>query len=476
MGELKNKTVKGVAWSAVERFSVKGVQFVLGVVLARLLSPSDYGLIAMLTVFSSISFVFIDGGFASALIQCKNREEEDYSTVFFINLSLSILFYLLLFICAPYIALFYRQPELELISRVYMLNLIINSFVSINRVRVTITLDFKTQAKVTTLAAFISGVVGIISAFCGLGVWALVIQMLTNAVCNWLFFAWFVRWFPKLQFSKKSFHKLFKFGSKLLLAKLVDKLYNNLNTLVIGKVFSPAELGLFNRGHRFADFANTNIAAVLNRVAFPVLSTIQDDNKRLLGAYRQYIKLATFVIFPLMMGMCGAAKPFVLFLLTDKWADSIILMQILCVAYMFSCVTIVNLDLLYVKGRSDLVLRLEIVKKFIAISILLFSLQYGLVAICLGRLCYSFIALFLNTIYTKRLLNYGLFQQIRDFLPQLIMSAVLTCEGLAISSFISTSWLALLLCAIVYFVSYIGMSKAINHPCLYEFIKIVKKK
>ena len=476
MGELKRKTINGVAWSAVERFSVRGVQFVLGLVLARLLTPSDYGLIAMLTVFMSLSYVFIDGGFANALIQSKNRTEEDYSTVFYINLSLSVFFYFLLFFSAPYIARFYNQPELELIARIYMLNLIVNSFVSINRVKVTIDLNFKIQARITFWSALISGITGIFCAYCGMGAWALVVQMMLTACMNWILFAWFVRWFPKLSFSKKSFNKLFGFGFKIFLANLLSKIYANFNTLIIGKVYSPAELGIFNRGHRFADFASSNISVVLKRVAFPVLSQLQDNDEKLLFAYSKYIKFSTFVIFPLMMGMCGIAKPFVLTVLTSKWADCIIVIQILCFAYMLSCVSDINLNILYAKGRSDLVLRLEIAKKTIAIVLLLLVLQYGIVAICLSRLLYSIIALYLNSFYTKRILNYGLMTQVREFLPALLMSFVVVATGLAISNIMENQLFALVLSFIACPLVYVLIARLIHHECLEGLVQILKKK
>ncbi len=476
MGDLKQKAVSGVIWSAVERFSIKGVQFVLGLILARLLTPSDYGLIAMLTVFMSISYAFIDGGFANALIQCKERTEKDYSTVFYVNLSLSVFFYIGLFFAAPYIADFYNQPELESIARVYMLNLIINSFVSINRVKVTINLNFKVQAKITLRSAIISGLAGVVCAYFGMGPWALVVQAMANAFLNWVFFAWYVRWLPKLEFSKASFDKLFAFGFKIFIAHLISKLYSNLNTIVIGKFYTPASLGIFNRGDRLANFASSNITAVLKRVAFPVLTRFQDDDKKLLEGYGKYIKLSTFIIFPLMMCLCGMAKPFILTILTEKWAGSIIIMQILSFAYLFNCITQINLNLLYVKGRSDLVLRLEIVKKIVAVTILIITLQYGIVAICWGRLVYSIFSLFVNTYYTKRILDYGLFKQVREFLPALIMSLIVAAIGLCISELVSPPWLSLLIILIVSPAAYYGMASFTHNQNLAELKQIVKEK
>lgn len=423
--DLKNKATKGVFWSAVERYSLQGVQFLLQLVIARILTPHDYGLIGMLAIFMALSQVFIDGGFSNALIQKKDRNEEDYNTVFYINAGISLFIYVILFFAAPYIAAFYEQPLLSPITRIYSINLIINSLSAVNKVKLTVKVDFKTQSKISLGAAIVSGSVGIACAYYGMGVWALVVQMLLNSFINVVLSFYYVRWWPKLIFSTNSFRRLFKFGSKLLIASIIHSLYENLYNLFIGKQFSSATLGLFTRAQQFTNFAGSNVSAILRRVSFPILSEIQDDDERLLAVYKKYIKTASWATFPMLMGLCGIAKPMILVLLTDKWAGCVPYLQILCFAMLWDCVTLVNLNLLYVKGHSDWVLRLEIIKKSIAFAILFISLGFNMYIICIGKALYSFIALCLNTHYTKKLFNYGFFHQMKDLLPQLTLSLLM---------------------------------------------------
>jgi teichuronic acid exporter len=266
---LKSETIHGVFWSFVERYSVQTIQLILNIVMARLLSPESFGLIAMLSIFMSLSQVFIDGGFSSALIQNKDRTEADFCTVFYINISISILIYLILFISAPFIADFYHQPLLKAITRIYSLNLIVNSLVAVNKTKLTIALDFKTQSKISLSSAIISGCVGIVCALMGLGVWALVAQLMSATLINMCLSFFFVKWFPKAIFSKDSFHRLFAFGSKLLIAQIISSIYNNIYNLVIGKKFSSAELGCFSNADKISNFASTNIAGILTQSLIP---------------------------------------------------------------------------------------------------------------------------------------------------------------------------------------------------------------
>lgn len=313
---LKSKTVSGVLWSAIERFSLQGVQFIINILMARLLLPSDYGMIGMLAVFLQISQTFIDSGFSDALVQKKDRTETDLSTVFYFNIIISVLLYILLFIGAPYIAQFYRMPELTLVTRIIMLNLIFSSFAAVPKTILTIRIDFKTQSKISLISAVVSGVVGIIMAYKGTGVWALVVQSLLNALLITLLFFYCINWRPLKVSSKESFQRLFSFGSKLLFSRLIHALYYNLYSLVIGRKYSSAELGYYTRAEQFAILPSSNINAIISRVTFPILSNIQDDNVRLASAYRKYIKLASYLIFPLMVGLAAVAQPLVLLLLT----------------------------------------------------------------------------------------------------------------------------------------------------------------
>lgn len=475
--DLRKQTIAGVVWSFIERFSVQLIQFVIGIIMARLLSPSDYGLIGMLAIFMSISQVFIDGGFSSALIQRKKRTETDYSTVFYINLTISLFFYAILYGVAPLIANFYDQPLLCSITRVYSITLVINSLVAINKVKMVIAVDFKTQSKISLTAALISGFVGVYSAYNGFAVWALVIQALVQSAVNVLLCIYFVRWKPKLVFSKKSFTDLFAYGSKLLISGLISDVYTNLYALFIGKKFSPTTLGFYTRGQQLSGFVCNNVSSILTRVSFPIFSKIQDDNERLVSAYQKYIKMAAFVVFPVTLWVCGNGRSIVLFLLTDKWADCIIVLQILCFAYLWDIVTMINLNLLKVKGRTDLTLRLEIIKKSIAFTILFITIYYfDLVGVCVGQAVYSIIAVYLNTYYTKRILGYSFMKQMRDVFPYLICSLLIMVVGLILNWLISIPLLCIIVSAVVSATIYFVICYLFKFEAFKEVLLMTKRK
>ena len=476
MNNIKSQTIKGVIWSSIERFSIQGVQFVLSIIMARLLSPNDYGLIGIVFVFISISQVFIDAGFTNALIQKQNRSEADFSTVFYINFSISCIFYIILFFTAPIIASFYENTLLTSIIRVYSISLILNSLIAVHRTKLVIAVDFKTQTKISFTASVISGIIGVSCAYTGCGVWSLVIQTLVLATLSIILYNYYVKWKPILKFSKESFHNLFSFGSKLLVASLISAIYNNIYIFIIGKKFSTYSLGLYTRADHFSQFVSANISSILTRVSFPILSQIQDDDSRLIKAYSKYIKMSVLIIFPLILGLCGISKPLVLFLLSEKWADCIILLQILCFSYLWNCVISVNLNLLYVKGRSDLVLKLEIVKKTIAFTILFVSLYFDLIGMCLGLVLNALIAFYLNTYYTKKLLNYGFGEQMKEIAPYLILSLFIMAEALFISSYIETPLLSIIISLIVCTVSYVSICYALKLDAAMELIDILKRK
>ncbi|WP_407403216.1 lipopolysaccharide biosynthesis protein [Sodaliphilus sp.] len=476
-GNLRSKTVNGVIWSFIERFSVQGVVFVLDLIIARLIGPDNYGLIAMLAIFMSISQVFIDGGFSSALIQRKDRSESDFSTVFYINIGISILTYLALFFSAPAIARFFNQPILDPITKVYSINLVINSLVAVNRTKLTIDVDFKTQSKISFYSAVLSGVVGVVLAYLGYGVWALVIQSLALAALNVLLSFYYVRWFPRAGFSVESFKSLFSFGSKLLAANVISALYAKAYDVVIGKRFNKADLGLYSRADKFNQFASSNIGGVLARVSFPVLSAIQNDDVRLKAAYKKYMQISALVVFPLILGMCGVARPMIETLLGQDWLGCVPMLQILAFAYLWDCVVTVNLNLIYVKGHSDYVLKLEVIKKAIAFGILAITLFFdSLVAICWGRVIYSLIAFYLNTYYTNKLLNYGFFTQLKELSPILAMSLTITGIALGLSWMVSNALLSLLISLAVCPVVYVLMCHILKVEAYSEVLDIIKSK
>ena len=470
-GSLRAKALHGTVWSVVERMSVQFVQFVITIVMARLLTPNDYGLIGMLAIFMALSQVFIDGGFSSALIQKNDRTSADYTTVFYINLFISMLVYGVLFFSAPWIAVFYAQPILSPILRVYALNLIINSLVAVHKTYLTINLDFKTQAKITLISAILSGIIGIIVAYNGAGVWALVIQSISMAIFNVVFTYYWVSWHPTLVFSSESFHKLFTFGSKLLVASVISAVYDNLYNLVIGKKFTSSDLGNYSRAQSFPVLVSSTIGTVLMRVSYPVLSSVQDDNQKLLNIYKKYIQLSSFILFPLMMILCGIAQPLILTLLTDKWLQCVTLLQILCFSSMWNCIISINLNLLKVKGRSDLVLKLEVVKKTIAVSILLITLLFhNILILCLGMVLYSLIALYINTHYTAKLLGYGFFLQVKDFGAYFLASLVVLAICLFISSICKYITISVFIAPVVSLSLYVIICKLCHLDALNEAI------
>mgnify|MGYP000293964859 CR=1 FL=1 len=419
---LKSKTILGIFWSSIERFSLGTVQFVINLIMARLLLPSDYGMIGMLAIFLQISQAFVDSGFTNALIQRKDRTEIDFSTAFYFNVVIAFVFYIILFISAPWIAHFYNMPELITITRIISLGLIINSLSAVHKVKLTINVDFKTQSKASLTAIILSGSFGIWMAYRGWGVWALVFQSLFNSLLLTVLYFYLVHWKPLMIFSRKSFNNLFSFGSKLLFAGMINTVYRNLYTIVIGRKFSAVELGYYTRADQFAVYPSANLNGTISRVMYPILSSIQNDNVRLAKAYRMYIQYSSYLIFPLMVMLAALARPMIELLLTDKWSGVIILLQILCFDWMFDHLSLINLNLLYVKGRSDLALKLEIVKKIIATSILFASIPFGLIGMCWGRVLYSLIAAYLNANYTNELIGISFIDQMKDIFPYLFLA------------------------------------------------------
>lgn len=421
---LKNRAIKGVGWSAIERFFTQGVSFLLQLILARLLMPSDYGIIAMLAIFLQVAQVFVDSGFANALIKKQNCTEQDYSTVFYFNLAISFLIYLLFFVISPLIADFYNILEITDVMRFVSLIIILNALCIVQRTKLIKIIDFKSQAKVSFGSILLSGLIGLFLAYHGYGVWALCWQTVSNGIFQNIFLFLSVKWVPSLTFSSKSFKELFNYGSKLLGASVISVIYNNLYTIVIGKKFQAVELGYYSRADQFARFPSSNIGNILSRVMFPVFSKIQDDDEKLYVAYRKIIRCSSFFIFPIMIILAVIASPFVKVVLTEKWMNMVTLLQILCLSYMWDHLNLLNLNLLYVKGRSDLVLKLELIKKLLAVLILIVTIPYGVIVMCYGLVLYSLIAFYLNAYYTKRLLMLSFFIQLKDVLPFIFASLV----------------------------------------------------
>lgn len=423
--DLKKETAKGVAWSGIDKIANGGIQLLANIVLARLLTPKDFGLLAIIAIFIQVSQTFIDSGFGNALIQKKDRSQIDYSTVFFFNLALSVGFYVILFFCAPLIADFFDNDKLISLSRVVGLNLIIGALVSIHKTRLTIQLKFKIQAAISLISSSVSAVVAIWMAYHDYGVWSLVALTITSITLQMALIYIMIKWRPSMLFSKVAFKSLFSYSSKLLGASLIHLLYRNIYPIIIGKKFSPVELGYFNRADTFAMYTPYTIGSVISRVAFPIFSRIQDDDARLRKAYSKYIVFASLIIFPILIGLFVLAEPLTLLILKEKWLPMVPMLQILCIDWMTDHLCTINLNVLYVKGRSDLAFKLEIIKKSLALGIFFVSLYWGIIGICWGRVVYSCCAVFLNSFYTKKLIGISLWQQLRDIALPLLQAIMM---------------------------------------------------
>lgn len=473
---LKHKAVKGILWSSVERFSVQGVLFVVMVVMARLLTPKDYGLVGMLAIFIAVAQSLVDSGFSQALIRKQNRTEKDNSTVFYFNIAVGLFLYGVFYLAAPLVARFYNSPELTDLMRVVCLSVVFNSFAVVQRALLTVNIDFKTQAKASLTAAVTSGVVGIGMAYTGFGYWSIAAQQLVNlGLCTLLLWI-FAHWRPSWCYSWESFRELFGFGSKLMVSGLLDTVYRNMYLLVIGKVFSPSALGHYTRAHQFSEFPSSNLTGILQRVTYPVLCQIQDDDERLASIYRRFLRVSAFLIFPLLVGLSAIAHPFILILLKEQWSFAAMLLQILCFAMMWYPIHAINLNLLQVKGRSDLFLRLEVIKKVIAVLVLCITIPMGLVAMCVGQIFSSLIALIINTHYTGLLIQVGFLRQMRDLLPTLLLSLTMWGVVYTLVNVLSGLWLQLIVGIIVGLIYYTAISYLFKFQELKELISILRKK
>ena len=415
---LKNKTIKGASWSAIDSIARYGITFVVGIVLARLLDPAEYGLIGIITIFINLFNVIVDGGFAHALIRKQGATDEDYCTVFYTNLVISIVLAGTLFSCAGPISVFFEREELFDLTRVMSVIVIINALTIVQRTRLTKRIDFRTLTKISITSSITSGAVGIGMAYMGFGVWSLVSQQITSQLMTSILLWISNKWIPKLIFSWKSFKDLWSFGWKLLASSIIGSLTNDLYNAVIGKFYTPQALGYYTRARHFSGICSTNISTIVNKVSFPVLSTIQDDKPRLKSAYKRLIKVTMLPTFALMLGMAAIAKPMILVLIGEKWLTAAYYLQIICLYAMMIPLHTLNLISIQVAGRSDITLRLRIIKSTIGlipigIGIWSKSIYWMLV----GSLVVDYFCYYLNTYYSGPLLGYPIKEQIKDVLP-----------------------------------------------------------
>lgn len=477
---LKSKTFKGLMWSGCEKFSMEIIHFMIGVIVARILMPSDYGAIGIMMVFTSFSMIFIDGGITTALIQKTDRTEDDFNTAFIYNFIVSILVYWVLFVFSPYIADWYERQELTSLIRILSLILIISSFASVQNTKLTIAMDFKKISIISLVSGITSGIASLLLAYNGYGVWALVFQRLVGYTMRAVLLNIYSHWLPKFRFSWVSFHALFGFGYKLILTNFLARVYSNLYPLIVGKLYPFQTLGYYTRGQQYATLPQEILNDMFLRVSFPALSSIKQDNKRLYEAYRKYISISSSVIFPIMFMIIVIAKPLVLIMLTEKWEPAYPFLQIFCLGKMFDHISAINLNLLFVKGRSDLALKLEVLKKSVAISILVISTFWGIWGICIGQSIYCILATFLNSIYTKKLLNLGYGQQVKDFGNSWLIAFFCALIAYAPVLIVNNNYLLLPICLISYSVLYLIGSIYFNSStffyCIKSFQEQFKKK
>lgn len=414
---LKHKTVKGASWSFIDSFLSQGIAFLVSLVLARLLTPEDYSILGIIVIFISIFNSIVDSGFSNALIRKKDASEADYNTVFVSNIVISGALCGVLYLVAPAIAVFFSRPLLTKLLRVMSAIIIINAFAIIQRTILMKNIDFKTQTKISLISSISSGIVGIGMALGGFGVWALVGQQLSRQILNTIFLWFFAKWYPKLQFSVKSFKELFGFGWKLLVSGLIDTIWKEIYQVVIGKCYAPSTLGQYTRALQFATIFSSNLTAVVQRVSYPVLSSIQDEKNRLKEGYKRIIKISMLLTFVLMLGMAGCARPMIQVLVGDQWLPAVPYLQIICFQMMLYPLHSLNLNMLQVEGRSDIFLRLEIIKKIIAVGPILLGIFCNIYWMLTGSVFTGFIAYYLNARYSGPAIGYSIKEQIKDILP-----------------------------------------------------------
>lgn len=419
---LKHKTKVGLYWSFFNQFANNGLQFVVGVIMARLLSPEDYGITALPAVFMAIAGTLVDAGFSSALVRKPELTEKDLSTSFYYSIIVGIGCYLAIFIAAPWIADFYKVPVLEPLVRVTALTFLWGPLSTPQSVILQRRLDFKTPARISVVTKIIGSIIGILFAYLGYGLWALVIMGVVSSFLG-LVQTWFVvRWLPKAGWSKESFKYLWNYGNKIILTYSLDQLYQNISPIVIGKFYSPSQLGQYNRAQGYADLPSKQVTGMLQGVTFPVLSKLQSDTEKLAEKYRTMIKVLAFVITPIMLGLSALASPVVLLLVGAKWAPCIVLLQIMCFTKCLYPIHSLNVNLLMVSGRPDLYLRLEIMKKVMGVIMLVITLPIGVMALVWGQMAYSICLLVLNTHYTSKLINVNLLTQLKDVIPSWLLA------------------------------------------------------
>ncbi len=441
---LKGAAAKGLFWSAMDRFGGQGIQFVFGILITRILLPADYGLVGMILIFWAVGQTLVDSGFGSALIWKKNPTSADYSTVFYFNISISIVLYLVFYLLAPLIAGFYNEPALIGLTRVLCLNFILLSFGLIQQVVLQKKVDFKLMSFVNVASSLVAGIAALYMALKGFGPWAIVVQILAKSFVTSMLLWIFNRWRPVFIFNWLSLKELFGYGSKLTAAGLIYTIFQYLYFNIIGKLFPVAALGFYTRASQLQDFPVKTLGSVFNRVAFPVFSAIQDDNERLKNAVRKTLRTMVFFNFPMLLGLVAVADPLIEVVLTEKWLPASGYFKLLCLIGLFYSFQVVNGEILKTKGRLDWVLKLEIISKSVMIIGILITWRWGITAIILGQMFTALISVLIGSYYVWKSIGYSLWQQIKDVFVYFALAGTMYLLVIFISRFIENSLFSLL--------------------------------
>lgn len=468
--------ISGISWSAFERFSVQGIQFVVFVLMARILVPTDYGLVSMLAFFIVIAQLIAEGGLSQAIIRKLDRTEEDCSTAFWVNLAIGIGLYLILFIAAPLVSWFYEEAALTNLLRVLALCIVIQSTLVVHRAILTSRLDFKTQAKSTLVGALMSGLVGLIMAYNGFGAWALVGLQLTNQVAT-AATLWIVTdWRPKWQFSSCAFRDLFGLGSKLLACNVLDSLFQSLYTLTIGKVFSAYALGCYSNARQLGSITSENLSRVVQRATYPMFCNFQNDIERLRNGVRAYLRLATFFIAPLMLGLAAIAEPLTLALIGPQWLYTARLLRILCFSFLFFPLNSINYMILEIKGEGGTYLKLQTFSVVSGLVILFVMLPFGLSAVCCGLFANSAIGYMVNSRVAGAKINLGFIRQVKSILPILINATIMGIVVYGVQTILLGEWLRVGVGILVGLLSYIGLSVVFQTSTCELVVELLRNK
>lgn len=474
-GTLKKKAVTGIAWTSIERFGTYFIQLIISIIIARILSPNDFGIIGMTAIFMAVATTLLDSGFGNALIQNQKRNETDYSTAFYFNAAVGVILYIILYFSAPSIARFYETPILIPVCRVIGLTLILNSLTIPQTAKLTAEFRFKELSYITIISQLITGIIAIIAAYNNAGIWALVLQSVSSCFLRIILIEYVTRWIPTKRFSMQSFKWMFSFGSKILCSGIINTIYNNLYTLVIGKIYNPTQVGYYTQGDKFAVLPSNTLLQIVMKVAYPLMAEVQNDTEKLRNAYLKFLRIPIFILYPVLIGLIVYAHPLIYLLLGEKWLPAVPILQILCIGSFFDPLTHINLNILYVKGRTDLVLKLEVIKKSLAFLILFTMIPFGLWWLCAGRVIYGFIAYTINCYYTAHYINFGFWRQMKYNIPVISKSLLMGGICYLITLIECSPIIQLIIGTIIGIISYLIIVIISKDESYLDFLSLIKK-